>query len=168
MLILGVTFLTAMLIPQVSTHTHRGGAIAAATRAQYSNYINALELFRGEYKDYPSIFDDNGELHLSVYPNSQLLIEALSGLNGDGESIAAHGNHRAIRFYSFAESEVTSELGFPQIIDRAGNSSIVICVDHDNDGVITVLYGDEREEIRARVTAYSLDKEGKVVIKMWH
>lgn len=107
--------------------------------------------------------------NLGTYPNSERFIQGLSARGKDGKIVASFGNNRAIHFHSFSEVElqVSEQTGYRQIIDRFGNTNIVICVDHDNDGMIEVLDDGELKQIRATVTAYSIPKDGEKAIKLW-
>ena len=163
-----IVFVAAMLVPTVGTPCGRGSE-ESATKAQYSQYVNALHMFKGEYLSYPSIFDGRGQLNISTYPQSEQFIEALSGRTLNGQASTKHGNHRGIAFYSFSEAELTKskDLGYWQITDRMGNTNIVVCVDHDGDGMVEVVQDGEIKQIRAAVTIYTSPKAGERVIRLW-
>lgn len=158
-----------ILIPTVSTRCGSRSAEESATKAQYSNYVNALYMFKSEYRTYPAIFDGRPQLNISTYPESEQFIEALSGRTHDGEVSKAHGNYRGIAFHSFSEVELTTskDLGYRQIADRMGNTNIVVCVDHDGDGMIEVMDEGELKKLRTSVTIYTIPKEGERSIRLW-
>jgi hypothetical protein len=144
-------------------------SVVAATKSQYSQYVTALQLFRGEYGTYPTIFDGHSQLNISTYPESEQFIEALSGRTIDGDRSVQYGNHRGIQFYSFSEQELTvsKDLGYQQIVDRMGNTNIVVCIDHDNDGFVEVVEDGELKQIRTSVTIYTIPTEGEQAIRLW-
>ena len=80
-----------------------------------------------------------------------------------------YGNHRGIQFYSFSEQELTvsKDLGYQQIVDRMGNTNIVVCIDHDNDGFVEVVEDGELKQIRTSVTIYTIPTEGEQAIRLW-
>jgi hypothetical protein len=126
-------------------------------------------MFKGEYRRFPDFFEGRSQVNISVYPDSERFIEAISGRTASGEESRSHGNRRAIRFHSFSERELTTAkgLGYRQVVDRFGNTNIVFCVDHNGDGIIEVMDEGELKQIRATVTAYSIPREGEEAIKLW-
>lgn len=126
-------------------------------------------MFKGEYGHFPDFFEGRSQVNISLYPDSEKFIEAISGRTEFGEPSRAHGNRRAIQFYSFSESELTTAkgLGYRQIVDRFGNTNIVLVVDHDNDGIVEVMVNGALKQIRTSVTAYSIPREGEAAIKLW-
>lgn len=167
MLLLVLIILGAALIPTVGTPGISSDR--ATTRTQYVGYVNALQLFNGEYGHWPQFFEGESEFDLSKHPNSERFMETLSGLDKDGEVVKAYGNTRALRFYEFTESEfeISKATGDLQIVGRLGNHRIILSIDHDENGIITVPDGKETKQIRARATAYSTDSNGEVVIALW-
>lgn len=161
--------LVGLLVPTVGTPSggHLHGAYGSS-RSRLSNYINALYMFRGEYGYFPSIFDDQGQLNLTVQPDSELFVEALSGRTKDDQKSIEHGNRRSIRFHSFSDSEleVTGIHGDRQIVDPMENMNIVVCIDHDGDGYVEVVEDGAIKQIRASVTIYTIPKEGERGIRL--
>lgn len=161
-------FVAALFVPTVGNPS-RPSAEVRATKSQYSNYVTALQLFKDEYGSYPTTFERRSQLNISTYPESEQFIEALSGRTLDGEVSKAHGNDRGICFHSFSELELTQskDLGYRQITDRMGNTNIIVCVDHDGDGMIEVMDEGELKQLRTSVTIYTIPKEGGRSIRLW-
>lgn len=126
-------------------------------------------MFKGEYGSYPEFFGDGPAFVVSDYQTSAKFIEVLSGRSLNGEKVSAHGNRRGIYFYNFSDYELTepNSSGLRPIIDRMGNTHFVICVDHDNDGLVEVPNGEETLLLRTRITAYSLDSNGEIGVTLW-
>ncbi|MGJ8652800.1 MAG: hypothetical protein ACSHX8_05965 [Opitutaceae bacterium] len=156
-----------VLIPTVGTTF--GCSNEGATKTQLSNYVTAVKMFKGEYGVYPELFESNSKLNLSHAGNSEKFIQVLSGRSSKGERVAAFGNRRQIGFHSFSEMEieVNAETGYNQIVDRMGNPNVVICVDHDGDGIVEVMEDGSIKQIRTTVTAYIVPREEEKAIKLW-
>ncbi len=169
MTMLGLVLLAGAFIPTVSTGCGGGNSNQAASRAQLSNYVTALQMFKGEYGHYPAFFEGQSEINLGKYPNSERFIQALSGRDKNGQRIAVDGNRRMIAFHSFAESEllISETTGYRQVVDRFENPYIVLCIDHDNDGYVEVPDDGELVTIRATATAYSIETEDAPAIQLW-
>lgn len=158
-----------VLIPTVSTHCG-DCSNRSATKVQLSNYVTAVMMFKGEYGVYPEMFEGNAQFNLSHTGNSEKFIQVLSGRSSKAERVAAFGNHRQIAFHSFSQSEieVSDESGYYQIVDRFGNPNVVICVDHDGDGMVEVVENGTIKKIRTSVTAYTIPGDGEEAIKLWY
>ena len=91
--------------------------------SQFSNYLNALEMFHSEYGEYPTFLGGRSRVSLSDRPVAEQFYEALSGRTYAGQRISAHGNIRGIGFHSFSESELfwQLDLDYPLIVDRFDN-----------------------------------------------
>lgn len=166
---IGVVLLFGLFVPMVSTEPSSRSSDKSASRVQYSNYVNAIQLFRHEYGDYPDLFDEDGVLNLGEPENAKHFIETISGRALDGERRAVNGNTQAIAFYSFSERELKwdKQTGGVRIAYYTGNTNIILRIDNDGDGMITVPDGDSTKQVRAPMTAYSLDESGTVAIQMW-
>lgn len=153
--IIGV--LSGVLIPAVGAV--RKQSKIAASKAQLANYVNAMQLFKGEYKYFPLVSGtaDSDEIELSS--ESSDFIQVISGRTSTGASVSFGGNRRRIGFYSFAASEFwlnnSDALSQTQLADRFNNTNIVIVVDTDGDGFVAPLGpGSAEGTIRTNVTAY--------------
>jgi prepilin-type N-terminal cleavage/methylation domain-containing protein len=134
--IIGV--LAGIIIPAVGAV--RKQANVAASRAQLSNYVTAIQLFKGEYGYFPFVSGSSDEvLDLSQVSDSREFIRTLSGRDPlSGNPISEGGNRRQIAFHSFSESEFLREndgsVSEDQLADRFSNTEIKIMIDGDGDG----------------------------------
>ena len=158
-----IGILASILIPSVNTV--RKNVNIAASKSALSQYVNAIQAFRNEYKFYP--FSDllsatNEALDLSDATSSETFIKTLSARNpADNTSVGEGGNRRRIRFYEFSEAEfLVDEDGViqrTQLADRFNNNKIFIAIDMDGDGEIEVPDPEDSQEtiqFRGSVTAY--------------
>ena len=152
-----IGILSGVLIPAVGAV--RKQSKIAASKAQLSNYVNAMQLFKAEYKYFPLVSGtaDSDEIELSS--ESSDFIQVISGRTSTGASVSFGGNRRRIGFYSFAASEFwlnnSDALSQTQLADRFNNTNIVIVVDTDGDGFVAPLGpGSAEGTIRTNVTAY--------------
>jgi prepilin-type N-terminal cleavage/methylation domain-containing protein len=159
MVIAIIGILAGILIPTVGAV--RKQANVAASKSQLSNYVNAIQMFKGEYGYLPFVTGSEDEdVDLSDDATSVEFIETLSGRDATtGESKSEGGNRRLIAFHSFSESEFfiddSEEVDPTQIADRFNNTKITIVVDGDGDGKVTVKNSEgQSKEIRATVSAY--------------
>jgi prepilin-type N-terminal cleavage/methylation domain-containing protein len=145
-----IAILSTILISSV------GGANASAkkakTRAQFSQWGSAIELFRQEYGYYPDFDAGIGGTFDSVINSqaeSELFMEALGGraaadnaplVSGDRGFLA--GNTKSIRFLSFGTDDPTDEAN-PQLQDGFGNTEIALLFDRDYDGMIEIGPGED-------------------------
>lgn len=152
MVIAIIGILAGILIPTVGAV--RKQANTAASKSQLSNYVTAIQMFKGEYSYFP--FSDaqvNGGKEVNSLSDD--FIETLSGRDSDG-AVATGGNRRSIAFHSFSESEFLpveegGDLSSPIVVDRFYNPNIFIVIDGDGDNKVTVPGGTE---VRTTVTAY--------------
>jgi prepilin-type N-terminal cleavage/methylation domain-containing protein len=158
-----IGILAGILIPTVGLVKQK--ATIATSKARISQYLSAIESFKGEYKYYPfsSELDSDGQLDLSVVAKSKIFIETLSAreLSSPGTTVSEGGNRRRIQFYTFSEDEIadgTETSAADLLIDGFGNNKIFIVFDHDNDGEVTVPDPDgaltDTKDIRSPLTAY--------------
>lgn len=160
MVIAIIGILAGILIPTVGAV--RKQANIAASKSQLSSYVNAIQMFKGEYGYLPFVTGSaDVELDLSQNATSTEFIETLSGRDAStgAPSSAGGKNRRQIAFHSFSESEFyinDSDVVDPtQIADRFNNRNITIVIDGDGDGEVTSKdsKGDDKD-VRALVSAY--------------
>lgn len=130
--IIGV--LAGILIPVVGKV--RENANIAASKTQISGYINAINMFKGEYNYYPfgDLLGDNERFVLDTPEKCAVFIETLSARDENFNKTSGEGNRRQIEFYTFTESDFNP--GTRQIVDRFYNENIYILIDEDGDGQI--------------------------------
>ena len=154
--IIGV--LAGILIPTLSAVKRQANVVAS--KSQLSQYVNAIQLFKGEYGFYP--FADAHDAGKNINSLSDDFIETLSGRDAStGESKEAGNNRRRIAFHSFSENEFymqsNGNVDRTKIADRLNNTNIFIVIDGDGDGKVTVPSasgGQGTQELRTTVTAY--------------
>ncbi|WP_199221070.1 hypothetical protein [Coraliomargarita sinensis] len=161
MVIAIIGILAGILIPVVGSV--KENANIAASKSQLSGYVNAINLFKGEYNYYPfaGLLDDDERLDLSDASNSQTFIETLSARTTDGSysKTSGAGNRRQIPFYEFTESDFfQGDSTTAQIADRFNNTNIYILIDADGNGVLESVPDPENpgvtKDIRTKVSAY--------------
>lgn len=153
MVIAIIGILAGILIPTISGV--RKQANIAASKNQMLNYVNAVQMFKGEYGYYP--FTDaqvaGGAL---INELADDFIETLSGRDTTGTSVTTGGNRRSLGFYSFSGGEYLSEEeggdpSNPEIVDMFINPNIYIVIDGDGDGKVMAENGTE---VHSPVTVY--------------
>lgn len=123
----GVLFPTSALVRNV--------ALKVRTKAQFQQWVIAVEEFRAEYGHYPQISSD-GLLDTSRF------LAAVTGRDHLGvrrEGAALNGNTRGLRFYSPATNEIlgaSQGASRSELIDGFGNSQIGVLMDRDGDGLL--------------------------------
>ncbi|MGB0259350.1 MAG: type II secretion system protein [Coraliomargarita sp.] len=169
MVIAVVGILAGILIPAIGVVQER--AKIAQSKMQLSNYVNAIQLFKAEYKYYPFPTDANEEFRLTDASNSQDFIETLSARDANDPSTRTQGlgNRRFQSFHSFGEKEYFLDPGAgtidrTRIADAFSNVNIVLLIDTNNDGVVTPQPLDQsilddlpdpsNPEIRTTITFY--------------
>lgn len=162
MVIAIIGILAGILIPTVGAV--RKQANIAASKSQLSNYVTAITLFKGEYGYLPFVTGASDvEVDLSQNATSAEFIETLSGRDpSNGTPSNAGGkNRRMIAFHSFSESEFylndSDVVDNTQLADRFNNRNIIIVIDGDGDGEITVKdsIGNDKD-VKSFVSAYVL------------
>ncbi|MGB0408840.1 MAG: type II secretion system protein [Opitutales bacterium] len=165
-----IGILAGILIPAVGAV--RKQANIAASKAQLSNYVNAIQMFKGEYNYFPfSAAHANGGATIGSIGEADF-VGALSATLLSGGRIESgsenYGNRRLIAFYTFSESDFSEDdvssgddASTRRIADRFGNTNIYIAIDGDGDGQINGLPDPENLtgtiDLRAQVTAYVRD-----------
>ena len=158
MVIAIIGILAGILIPTVGAV--RKQANIAASKSQLSNYVNAMQLFKGEYSFFPLVSGTGDSDEIDFNSESDDFIKTLSAREpSSGASVSFGGNRRRIAFHSFSESEfwltTSDEVSDDQLADRFNNKSIFIVVDTNGDGFVAPTGPDKSEgKIRTNVTAY--------------
>ena len=145
-----IGILAAILIPTVAKV--RQSANNNRTRAQFSQWITAMETFKQEYGYYPDLNVDreraaasgDAAFRLETERVRENFIEILTGrkVNGDrfddNPFYRNHPNRRRVSFYAFSENELDFSSGsnVPYIVDAFGNNDIVIVIDRTGNGII--------------------------------
>lgn len=161
-----IGILAAILIPTVGVVKQK--ATVATSKARLSQYLTAIESFKGTYNYYP--FSDelnDSRLDLSTQANSRLFVETLSGRQIDNPTIRVTegGNRRRVEFYTFTEDEISNGDIVPRftVVDGFSNNQIVFVFDDDGDGELQVPDPEgslgSRKDLRATVTAYVNENE---------
>ena len=159
MVIAIIGILAGILIPTLSAVKRQANVVASKT--QLSQYVNAIQLFKGEYGFYP-FADAHVNSGKNINSLSDDFIETLSGRDKrTGQSKEAGNNRRRISFHSFSENEFyvqsNGTVDPNKIADRLNNTKIFIVIDGDGDGKVTVPSasgGQGTQELRTSVTAY--------------
>ena len=161
MVIAIIGILAGILIPTVGAV--RKQANTAASKAQLSAYVNAIQMFKGEYGYLPFVSGKSDkEIDLSSASMCEEFMETLSGRSSTTGKVLTTpigGNRRLISFLSFSESEFflddSDAVDPTQIADRFNNTNITIVIDGNGDQKVTVKDSmGNNKEIRALVSAY--------------
>ena len=177
MVIAIIGILAGILIPTVGAV--RKQANVAASKSQLSNYVTAIQMFKGEYGFFPfvdSASTDSETFALNTTGKCTEFIQTLSGREPDGgviDTITARsiGNRKKIAFHSFSESEFfindSDVVSLDQISDRFNNIEIFIELDADGDGFVDP--DPATQTIRTAVTAYVEEDEdlGAPAYTLW-
>lgn len=162
MVIAIIGILAGILIPTVSAV--RKQANIAASKAQLSGYVNAIQMFKGEYGYLPFVSGDSDEqVDLSSAGMCKEFIETLSGRSittGKVLDSAVGGNRRLIGFHSFSETEFflddSDRIDPTQLADRFNNKRIIIVIDGDGDQKINVVNSSgAQKDVKGLVSAYA-------------
>ena len=159
MVIAIIGILAGILIPTVSTVKRQ--ANVAASKSQLSQYVNAIQLFKGEYGFYP-FADAHEDLGKNINDLSDDFIETLSGRDTtNGNSASVGDNRRRIAFHGFSVVEFYRQsdgtVDSTKVADRFNNTNIYIVIDGDGDGQIKVpnpLNASNSQVLRTSVAAY--------------
>ena len=131
--ILGI--LAALIFP--SFGAARRSANKAKTRVQFTQWVAAIESFRGEYGYYPA-FDASNLVNGGATATDHLFHDLLAARKRDGTALTAGSaavlqNRKLISFYTFTDADFTPA---SLIRDAFDNTAIAVLVDKDLDGVI--------------------------------
>jgi prepilin-type N-terminal cleavage/methylation domain-containing protein len=142
-----VGILAAIIIPTVGSV--RTSAKKAKTKVQFSQLVQAFELFKQEYGFYPNIgerTDGKNYVALDDVNSTKKLAGALAGKKPDGNPLgtaddydgekALCGNRKKLSFYSFATDDFLKNNNNYYYQDSFGNTEIFILCDANGDGVI--------------------------------
>ena len=163
MVIAIISILAGILIPSVGAVKKQ--ANIAASKAQLSAYVNAIQMFKGEYKFLPFV-NGAADATVDIARDSENFIRTLSGRIPNTGAIdnTDTGNRRRIAFHSFSESEFlfdgrTDTVSTTQLADRFGNILIHLRIDGNGDGFVTpdvAGSGDPEApgQVRGEVTAW--------------
>jgi prepilin-type N-terminal cleavage/methylation domain-containing protein len=163
MVIAIIGILAGILIPTVGAV--RKQANIAASKAQLSSYVSAIEMFKGDYGYYPTFGVTGGGDTIEVSLNSKtaIFMETLSGRDAAGEKSSAGGNRRQVSYHSFSDSEFFLDdddtVDDTKLADRFNNQNIVIVIDNAGNGVLNPTPTSREltvpaQGIRASVSAY--------------
>ncbi len=162
MVIAIIGILAGILIPTVGAVKKQ--ANIAASKSQLSNYVTAIQMFKGEYGFLPFVDSaavDSETFALNTTGQSTEFIQTLSGREPDGSIIdtataRTTGNRKKIAFHSFSESEFfindSDVVSSNQISDRFNNIEIFIELDADGNGFVDP--APASQTIRTSVTVY--------------
>ena len=179
MVIAIIGILAGILIPAVGSVKKQ--ANIAAGKAQISNYVNAVELFKGVYKFYPWVTGGT-DAEIRVNDGTNDFIETLSGKTVDGSSSDAgwnDTNRRRMGFHSFSESEFLlggdDQPDPDTLADRFNNEEIHLVIDGDGDGFVDPTPSDSKllssvpsAGVRVSVTGYvDADPDGNPAYGLW-
>ena len=137
-----IGILAAIIIP--TTGAVRNSAKKAQTRSQFSNWIQAMTLFKQEYGFYPSIDKPNDSTadnrDNKVY--AEAFYRSLVGRNVDGTTLATsldtrelYGNRKRASFYTISDGDMNA--AGTALVDAFGNTDIAVIYDKNGDGRIT-------------------------------
>lgn len=148
-----IAILAGILIPAVGVVQSK--ARKAKTKSQFSQYVTALEAFKGEYGFYPVFASGGGgsqgdsvvELHSGN--NSDTFYGILTGRDFDtgnpisSSSEAFRYNRRKLSFYSFSDQEIADKEYASQyriregsILTASGNWLVEYVADSNLNGII--------------------------------
>ena len=158
-----IGLLASILIPTVGTVREK--AAIASGKSQLSQYLNAIQQFKGEYGYYPfSKGKEDYIIPLSDPTVARLFIETLSGRDTEtGQSKAVGGNRKRIAFHDFSENELylgNDDLTvFSQVADSFNNRNIIIMVGGNGDGFLSpepasTFPAPPEQKLRESITAW--------------
>lgn len=130
-----IGILAALIFPSVGAA--RRSANKAKVKVQFTQWVTAIESFRGEYGYYPA-FDTSGLVNGGVTGADHLFHDVLAGRRRDGTPLpataaAAQQNRKLIRFHTFGDGDFTAA---GLIRDAFDNTALAVLVDRDLDGFI--------------------------------
>ena len=127
-----IGILAAIIIP--SAAGVRVSANKAKTKATFSQWSLAMDLFKGDYGYYPAIGSTTPagvSTKLVVFPS---FFAAMTGKDYLGAAITPlFGNTRKLSFYSPASADVDTS---GNLVDAFGNTEFAVFTDTNGDGII--------------------------------
>ncbi|MEI6860657.1 MAG: prepilin-type N-terminal cleavage/methylation domain-containing protein [Verrucomicrobiota bacterium] len=144
-----ITVLMSITIPIASALQNK--AYRTRTKAQFSQWGTAMEMFRAEYGSYPILWGSSTKD--TTPPNvisTDRFAVALTGRHADGNSSDLrqakakasdlYGNSRLLSFYTFAGNEISrDDEKKPLLMDAFGNTVIAVLLDKNLDGFINTV-----------------------------
>ncbi len=143
-----IGILAAIIIP--TTSAVRTSAKKAQTRTQFSQWGQAMTLYKQEYGFFPPVNRSDYTTRTANKLNSDAFAAALTAAQLDGTPITGNdtadffGNKKRTKFYTFADSDFNADRS--AIADAFGNTDIVVVYDRDGNGMIT---GDDFDSATA-------------------
>lgn len=159
-----IGILVGILMPTISMV--KKSSLKAQTKAQFYEYIFALEGYFHEYGHYPYFFYEKDEINLTDFGEG--FVKALSGHGGypEYEELSIHErqklNPKGITFYRFGRDEFNDQ---GLLVDAFGNSDIYIKVDTRKEGLLKI----KGKKVAVRIGIYSQKKDGQMYedIESW-
>jgi prepilin-type N-terminal cleavage/methylation domain-containing protein len=152
-----IGILAAIIIP--SAGGVKTAANKAKTKAMFSQWSLAMELFKSDYGYYPLIHTDNKVVTASF-------LGALTAKDASGAALASgdsnlKGNKRKLSFYSAAQSDLTStasgDTTTGNLKDAFGNIDFAVYTDTDGDGIINA-----SDSLTTAVTVTGIDASSEI------
>lgn len=127
-----IGILAAIIIP--TTGAVRTAAKKSQTKSQFSQWAQAMTLFKQEYGYYPDISNSatNPTIDSAKFAGA-LTARTLAGVAiTDNDDL--HGNKKRMSFYSIADNDLNDAKN--RIVDAFGNDEIVVLWDRNGNGQI--------------------------------
>jgi prepilin-type N-terminal cleavage/methylation domain len=135
-----IGILAAIIIP--TTGAVRTATKKAQTKSQFSQWAQAMTLYKQEYGFYPPINRASYGTAAANKINVDAFAAALTGRQKDGTAFATNadpdelfGNKKRSAFYSLADSDLNAAK--TAVVDAFGNEDIAVIYDRNGDGRIT-------------------------------
>lgn len=156
-----IVILGAILLPALSGA--RKSSLKAKSKAQFSQWIAAVEGFRQEYGYYPFL-SSSGDTTFAINDGgNRVVFETL--LNGSDKTL----NRKGIRFYTLSGDELVDPgASNSSICDAFGNTKLYLLLDGDRDGLIQSSLVAQPIRGSVEVLAVANDLEGYPEVKTWY
>ena len=136
-----IGILAAIIIP--TTGAVRSAARKSQSRAQFSNWVTAMALFKQEYGYYPPVNRDSYGTAKENLLDSDAFAIALTGKQLDGTAVPGatpstpelFGNKKRMAFYSMTDNDLNEAR--TAVVDAFDNTKIAVIYDKDGNGMIT-------------------------------
>jgi prepilin-type N-terminal cleavage/methylation domain-containing protein len=135
-----IGILAGIIIP--TTGAVRTSAKKAQTKAQFSQWSQAMVLYKQEYGFYPPVNRATYGTAVANKLNSAAFAAALTGKQLNGTAFASSattadlfGNKKRGSFYAIADADLN--VARTAFVDAFGNTDIVVVFDKDGNGMIT-------------------------------